>query len=259
VTADGSPAAAAALASGVGGRSSPQPPDPGPRAPHRRDRLAFVFPAYVGKARSVDPKRVAGRPREELAASRRAIRRRSAAATAPAREWTSRFRMMLLTWERAVAGEHERVSDLVRGSVGSAESFDQAARHLARDRRPPRRRWCAGPAGMASAGCALSSSCSPPLMPRCAAVGGASPPERSTNPLCWIGSCRAVPWRATGRTRCARHSSACPRWRPDQSPGHSSVATMRGCRSIVGVASIVTRAKPACAARAVSPSAPKPQ
>jgi hypothetical protein len=160
VTADGSPAAAAALASGVGGRSSPQPPDPGPRAPHSRDRLAFVFPAYVGKARSVDPKRVAGRPREELAASRRAIRRRSAAATAPAREWTSSFRMMLLTWERTIAGEHERVSDLVRGSVGSAKSFDQAARHLARDRRPPRRRWCAGPAGMASAGCALSSSCS---------------------------------------------------------------------------------------------------
>jgi hypothetical protein len=35
------------------------------------------------------------------------------------------------------------------------------------------------------------------------------------------------------------------------------VARIRGCRSIVGVASIVTCAKPACAARAVSPSAPE--
>ena len=50
-----------------------------------------------------------------------------------------------------------------------------------------------------------------------------------------------------------------PRWLPDQAPGRSSVARMRGCPSIVGVASIVTREKPACVARALSPPAPKPQ
>jgi integrase len=50
-----------------------------------------------------------------------------------------------------------------------------------------------------------------------------------------------------------------PCWLPDQAPGRSSVARMRGCPSIVGVASIVTREKPACVARALSPPAPKPQ
>ena len=94
---------------------------------------------------------------------RRAIRRRPAAATASAREWTSSFRMMLLRWERTVAGEstsasatssgewpgvrrsmtsHSRAvsgtldrSQPRRAVRRSAESFDQTPRHLARDRR----------------------------------------------------------------------------------------------------------------------------
>ena len=63
---------------------------------------------------------------------------------------------------------------------------------------------------------------------------------------------RVLPLRPDAVTSDRPHAlreAAGARWRPDQPPGRSSVAMMRGCPSIVGVASIVTRANPACAAR----------
>jgi hypothetical protein len=84
-----------------------------------------VFPAYVGEAPSVDPKRVAGRPREELAAST------AGDPQAPGGGDSVRARVDFKLSHNVVdAGayrcgrEHERVRDLVRGSVGREEIDD---------------------------------------------------------------------------------------------------------------------------------------